>query len=503
MSDPCKNPLRRRAVLTGLLSTAAGMALAGAPQTSLRPPPRPSGLTLPGPVQPAFDQILADAGLSGDKSILLVDLDTGRTLEAESPATPLPPASVAKVVTALYGLRHLGATHRFTTRVLATGPIEDGIVQGDLVLMGSGDPHLDSDSFGDLAGQLVARGITGVTGSFRIYDGALPRIEQIDDQQPPYVGYNPSLSGLILNFNRVYFEWKRGTDGFDLSMTATGVRFKPEIKGITVSVSDRDSPVFDHTQNDKTEGWSVRKASLGNGGGRWLPVRRPFDYADEAFRRIAAFKGISLPPAKSSGPVSGTLVAAVQSSQLDDMLRSMLRFSTNITAEVVGLTAGAKAGPMPRSLVESAARMSDWAGQTYGTQSAQFVDHSGLGDAARVSAQDLVAVLKGDGWHGSLRPLLKEVKLTDSRGGIADIPGAAVAAKTGTLNFTSALAGYIECPNGRTLAFAIFTADMAKRASIPLAQRERPPGGRTWLSKSRRMQQALLRRWIGVYGTQA
>lgn len=134
-------------------------------------------------------------------------------------------------------------------------------------------------------------------------------------------------------------------------------------------------------------------------------------------------------------------------------------------------------------------------------ETSHFVDHSGLGDDSRASAEDMVSVLRADGWHGSLRPLLKDVKLTDERGKRAEIKGATVEAKTGTLNFASALAGFIECPNGRTLAFAIFTADLEKRDAIPMNQRERPPGGRTWLRKSRRMQQALLRRWITVYGS--
>ncbi len=501
MSDRSGKHLHRRALLAGLMSGVAGVALAGAPQISLRPPPRPSGLSPPGPAGPSFETILTGAGLSGDKSIVLIDLESGRVLEAEAPALPLPPASVAKVVTTLYGLRKLGAEHRFATRIVATGPVVGGIVQGDLVLMGAGDPHLDSDGFGELAGQLAGSGITGVTGGFGIYDASLPFIDQIDDQQPEYVGYNPTLSGLILNFNRVYFEWKRGKDGFDVSMSARGARFTPEIKGIRMTVSDRDTPVFAYEQAGKGENWSVRKASLGKGGGRWLPVRRPFDYAAEAFRLIAADKGIKLPLAKATGPVSGTVVASVESAQLRDMLRSMLRFSTNITAEAVGLAASAKSGTVPQNLFESGAQMTDWARETFGVDSARFVDHSGLGDASRISSQDMVSVLGADGWNGSLRPLLKDVKLTDEQGKIYEIKGAEVAAKTGTLNFVSALAGFIECPNGRKLAFAIFTADLEKRAAIPVEERERPRGGRTWLRKSRRMQQALLRRWIGVYGS--
>ncbi|MFD1808302.1 D-alanyl-D-alanine carboxypeptidase [Gemmobacter lanyuensis] len=49
-------------------------------------------------------------------------------------------------------------------------------------------------------------------------------------------------------------------------------------------------------------------------------------------------------------------------------------------------------------------------------------------------------------------------------------------AKTGTLNFVSALAGYITPPGGRQMAFAIFTADPDRRARLTVAEREDPPG---------------------------
>ena len=73
-------------------------------------------------------------------------------------------------------------------------------------------------------------------------------------------------------------------------------------------------------------------------------------------------------------------------------------------------------------------------------------------------------------------------------------------AKTGTLNFASALAGYIDTPNGQKLTFAIFTADMGKRAKIKKADRERPAGSITWRKRSKQMQQRLLRRWALEYG---
>jgi D-alanyl-D-alanine carboxypeptidase/D-alanyl-D-alanine-endopeptidase (penicillin-binding protein 4) len=78
---------------------------------------------------------------------------------------------------------------------------------------------------------------------------------------------------------------------------------------------------------------------------------------------------------------------------------------------------------------------------------------------------------------------------------------AVVVAKTGTLNFASALAGYITGANGRQMAFAIFTADQDVRANIKDSDRESPVGGKQWIRKSKAMQNELLRRWILKYGT--
>ncbi len=72
--------------------------------------------------------------------------------------------------------------------------------------------------------------------------------------------------------------------------------------------------------------------------------------------------------------------------------------------------------------------------------------------------------------------------------------------KTGTLNFASALAGYIQTDKGRRLAFAIFSADLAKRAALSDPNVERPRGSRTWGAVARNLQRDMLRSWIDRFG---
>ena len=74
------------------------------------------------------------------------------------------------------------------------------MVQGDLILVGGGDPMLTTDDLAKMAGQLKAAGITEVKGRFLAYDGALPRVKTIDKDQPVQVVYSPAVSGIALNY---------------------------------------------------------------------------------------------------------------------------------------------------------------------------------------------------------------------------------------------------------------------------------------------------------------
>ena len=163
----------------------------------------------------------------------------------------------------------------FETKIIATGPIVGGVVQGDLILKGGGDPLLDTDALGRMAEVLVDLGITGVTGAFGVDASAVPEIDLIDPGQPIQVGYNPAISGLNLNFNRVHFEWRRVGDQYDLTMDARAERYQPRVRGSRMRIANRSLPVYTHALGEGVEDWTVARSALGSGGARWLPGRRP------------------------------------------------------------------------------------------------------------------------------------------------------------------------------------------------------------------------------------
>jgi D-alanyl-D-alanine carboxypeptidase/D-alanyl-D-alanine-endopeptidase (penicillin-binding protein 4) len=101
---------------------------------------------------------------------------------------------------------------------------------------------------------------------------------------------------------------------------------------------------------------------------------------------------------------------------------------------------------------------------------------------------------------GPLPSLLKPYGLRDAKGREVKGHPLKVVAKTGTLNFVSGLTGYIATPDGRSLVFAIYAADTARRDAVPMDQREQPPGGTAWSRRARGMQSRLIEGWAGVGG---
>jgi len=488
----------RRLVLIWALALAGA---AGAAPLARAPVPQPRPAV---PPEAASAQLIARAGLSGRVGYVLADARTGEVIESHNPGLLLPPASTIKALTALYALDSLGAGFRFRTRLLATGPVTGGRLAGDLILAGGGDPTLDSGDLARMMRDLTAGGLKEISGRFLYFPRALPAIEAIDPRQPAHVAYNPAVGGLNLNFNRVHFQWRRSGDGWKVTMDAPAAGHRPQVSVARMRVVDRRGPVYTYADKGGRDDWTVARGALGQGGNRWLPVRKPGLYTAEAFRALAADGGLALPPPRPGRiPPSTRVLAEHVSAPLSDILRGMLKHSTNLTAEVVGLTASAaRARPPVTSLPGSAARMQRWSARRLGVDGLRLADHSGLGDGARVSPLKVVRVLARPGVEGPLRPLLPERRLRDARGRPLSLPGIELRAKTGTLNFVKGLAGYIDAREGRDLVFAIYMADMERRAAMADPRRERPPGGRAWLGRAVRLQRALLRGWVGAHAGQ-
>ena len=100
---------------------------------------------------------------------------------------PMPAASLTKVATTLAALRAWGPTYQFVTLVDATGPIQDGVLRGDLIVQGSGDPFFVTEDALALRQSLQGLGLKRVTGRLIISGNFFMNFTT-----------NPMLSGQLL-----------------------------------------------------------------------------------------------------------------------------------------------------------------------------------------------------------------------------------------------------------------------------------------------------------------
>jgi serine-type D-Ala-D-Ala carboxypeptidase/endopeptidase (penicillin-binding protein 4) len=427
---------------------------------------------------------------------LLLDIETGQVLAELNADLPLIPASTAKLATAVVALDVLGAEHRYRTELLADGVIEHGVLHGDLILRGTGDPALDLADLLELAVQLDNLGIFRVQGRFLIDDTAFPVLSEIDPHQPAEAAYNPGIGPLSVAFNRVRVAWRGGTEPITLPPLeeATFVATSPSLLprgGVGLGTLDEEAVV-----------WQV--ADRGRRRMASLPVKDPGLHAGRVFRQFAQSQGIVLAaPERGEAPGTARLLALHQSPPLRNLLRDMLVYSNNMMAEMIGLAAAQRLTNQPLDgldaagglLVQHLGRLLpevDWSGATLG-------NHSGLDSKARLTPRQLAAIARY-GWRADALPaLLPGGGWSGTLADRFDGPDQSlrVWAKTGTMNYGSALAGYLFPSTDRPAVFATMVSDIGAREAYDARPRRAAEiAAGTWHARARALQDGLVEVWL-------
>lgn len=123
-----------------------------------------------------IDEFASARGLTpGSSAVLITDLRSGETLVSYHPDLSLVPASIMKSVTVAALLSSSDPSRKYLTDVMITGPAVNGVLGGDIVVKGSGDPSLNSryvTGSGDIVKEIVKalqdRGIKRVKGKIRV-----------------------------------------------------------------------------------------------------------------------------------------------------------------------------------------------------------------------------------------------------------------------------------------------------------------------------------------------
>jgi len=416
-------------------------------------------------------------------------LDRGDTLFALEADEPLVPASNLKLLTTAAALRILGPEYRFRTYLLSDGDVVDGVLEGDLVLYGTGDPGISDrfyrrkdDVFALLVEQLAALGVHTVRGNLigdaSFFAGPLrPEGWHRNDLNDGFTG---AVSALSFNENVVSFRVVAGASG-----QAPAVYTIPDHAGLEVvntarTVAADARPRIAILRDDPLEPIRVEGKLLVGARDvyREVTVPVPAHFAASAFRATLEARGIALlgdvraeddadrsvlNSSALTAPALGRRGARVLARHVSDPLSVHLavvnKESNNLFAELVFRALGratsgvgspeASAAAVRNALGEMGVDMSD----------VIQLDGSGLSAGSSVSASTLVDVLEtmanGPVWQeywGSL----PEAGSRRELGRMFGTPAAGnLRAKTGTIDGVSALTGMVRSRGGERLAFSI------------------------------------------------
>jgi serine-type D-Ala-D-Ala carboxypeptidase/endopeptidase (penicillin-binding protein 4) len=413
------------------------------------------------------------AGAGGEWSAFAWSLDENRIIFSVNGDRALIPASTNKLFTSWWALARLGPDYRFHTEMLVTGPIEDGVLQGDVILRGSGDPsfgypdfHRDPmDPLRVMAQQLRERGVRRVAGRVIGDASAFDTAWMAPDWPPNASGgaaeYAPRVSGLA---------YQRNTLWVDLVPTSAGqparVILHPDIEEIPVdsrATTGGGRAAF-AVRNPDDDEIRVMGSVSGRGLNRYrVGVSNPPLLAAGAMRRALLDAGIEVRGRAVTGPApsEARLVHRHVSVPVRDMIVLLNRDSDNFFAEhlykaaardAVGVGSYDLGGPASaRFLMEHTGVP---AGEVY------QADGSGLSRQNRTSARALVAGLRyadGQDWSEVFH---RSLAVAGDRSGTmrrmyVNTPGQGVIwGKTGFLRGARSLAGYVHPEGGERIAFA-------------------------------------------------
>ncbi|MBU2641317.1 MAG: D-alanyl-D-alanine carboxypeptidase/D-alanyl-D-alanine-endopeptidase [Gammaproteobacteria bacterium] len=428
----------------------------------------------------AFIDALRQARIPLDHvAVVVQDLAASEPLLAHNAEAAMNPASVMKLVTSFAALQQLGPRYTWSTDIWADGPIQNGVLEGDLIVKGYGDPSLTLERLWLLQRELRTRGVHHIRGDLLLDTShfALPPLDPGAFDGEPLALYNATPGALVANFNATLLHLKPNGKGVDIvpDVALPGLAIRSEL-------------VLTDTQ--ACNGWKeAATPAIPDPGKRELLIsgRYPRSCGEQTlslnlfesvatfdfiFRGLWAEAGNTLtgPTLPGMAPPTPPLLRFA-SLPLTDVLTSLNKSSNNLMTRNLFLTLGADAFGAPATLDKSARAVRvALARRGVSTHKLVMENGAGLSRIERVSATTLNQLLRAA--HAS--PLFSEFESAlpivaidgtlKRRFNGSPLAGSAHL-KTGTLRDASALAGYVYTASGRRMVFVMLVNHAnAKRA---------------------------------------
>lgn len=419
---------------------------------------------------PAFTAALKQAGIPLDHVAVVVQpLDAKRPTLSHNAGAALNPASVMKIVTSFAALDRLGPGYAWTTDVWADGVVADGVLDGDLVIKGHGDPGLTLERMWLLQRELHARGIRHVRGNLVLdlshFD--VPPHDPAAFDGEPFALYNAAPGPLVANFNATTLRLKPEGGEVriepDVALPGVVLRSQVVLEEAPACNGWKDALVPAQPDPARLELVVSGRYARGCGEQAWsLSLFEPAANFDLIFRGLWAEAGGTLDGATVPGmaPQSEPLLRFA-SEPLAATLVRLNKHSNNLMTRNLFLTLGAEAHGAPATLEKGARAVRDvLARHDVPTDKLVLENGAGLSRIERISAEALTRLLHA-AWKS---PLFSEfesalpivaVDGTLKRRFNGSSLGGSAHLKTGTLRDVSALAGYVVTARGERVSFVM------------------------------------------------
>ncbi len=394
---------------------------AGAPQTVAATPVLsarriPSFTTALIPVRAMAAAMDPIAAASPAASCLSIGNGT-EGLYLHNASTPVIPASNQKLLTASAAMELIGEDEVFTTAFDVAAPMKGGVVDGDLFMVGGGDPVLTTDAYQarQSHGDFPATDLEAVADSM-VADGLV------------------EITGAVVG-DASRYDSERGVPGWPQRWFDNG----------TVA------PLSALLVND---GWVMDPVT---GEGSTGPTPDPAQHTAAVFARLLTDRGVKIGGPARSGrtPEGAQQVAVAESAPVKEVLKELLAFSDNTTAEMFLKEMGFRSSGTG-STEAGVAAVEKWVSDIdLDTDGWVMVDGSGLSSGNRMTCSMLGALLRRSGPDSPLAAGLAvpgQSGTLDERLDSGELPER-LRAKTGTLNDVAALSGWLGTDPGAVLDF--------------------------------------------------
>ena len=424
---------------------------------------------------------LARAGVPQSAAAIAVEpVEGGAPVLAHRAAEPVNPASVMKLATSYAALEILGPAFTFHTDVFLDGALAGGVLDGNLVIRGGGDPKLTYERLWQLAHRLRARGLREIRGDVVIDRGYFapvrhdPALFDKDDRR----AYNVGPDAFLVNFHALDFAFI--PDGEGVRVTAD-----PDLPNVQVASRIRLTPepcgawpaaIKQEFKEDGLIATLLFSGSFPAACGEKHRALSVFDgprFAESVLRWVWSEAGGVLRGKVRAGPVpaEATLFLRHESEPLANLVRDMNKNSNNVFARHLFLALSAERG-MPGEAAASAAIVREHLrGKGVDVRGLAIENGAGLSRSDRISAGAVAGLLRS-AWTSPVMPELASslpIFATDGTLKLRRGAGAAGQAhlKGGTLAGVQSVAGYVLDRDAKRFAIVMILNHANANAAQP------------------------------------